>query len=598
MSSPLVRVAFVVLLLATVGAFIATQQLKSEFPLVLRFSASPDAISPNGDKVRDVTNLGFDLSEDARVTFSVLDADGNEVRRLVDDRLMEGDVRHRFRWNGRDGDGRIVPEGTYRMRIVRRDEGRVINSFKDIRVDVTPPPVRLVSARPGVIAPADRRARVVIRYRGPENDSPEFRIFRTDDGPPRVVTRFRGDETKRAVWRGTLRGRVANDGAYAFTVRVRDRAGNETTAPREIPTAAAARPGTGVAVRHLTLSGPLVAVRPGSAARMSVGPFRRRFQFALSRLGARRVEDRGRRRGGSFRVRVPRSARSGLYVVRVRAGGRRAMWPLVVNRPGPPRPLVVLPAISWQGENRVDDDLDGFSDTLSEGGPLTGRPRGRRVRAGRHFARGRLPRGLRAESAPLLRFLDRNRLRYHLTTDLALARREGPKLADASGVVVAGSARWLPPRLQAELRRYVGGGGRLASFGADAFRRGVQVRRGSLARPGAPRPVNAFGERTEDPRRALPAPLVAQEDEAGLFDAPARVVGSFSIFEPSEGPPAGAGVLATAGRDPGVPAFVAYRLGRGLVIRSGTPQWAREAAGGGAGVAIVTRRIWRLIARG
>ena len=31
-----------------------------------------------------------------------------------------------------------------------------------------------------------------------------------------------------------------------------------------------------------------------------------------------------------------------------------------------------------------------------------------------------------------------------------------------------------------------------------------------------------------------------------------------------------------AGRDPAEPAFVAYGLGDGLVIRSGTPQWARE----------------------
>jgi hypothetical protein len=247
---------------------------------------------------------------------------------------------------------------------------------------------------------------------------------------------------------------------------------------------------------------------------------------------------------------------------------------------------VVLPVISWQGENRVDDDLDGFADTLERGAP---------VRAGRHFASGRLPRGLGAESGPLVRFLDRERLPYELTTDVALARGEGPALAGARGVVVAGSARWLPTRLHEELRRYVERGGRLAAFGAAAFRRAVDLRGASLVRPGRPQPTDAFGERTGELRRTPPAPLVAQEDETGLFDGSARVVGSFSIFEPSERPPAGARILAAAGRDPGEPAFVAYRLGRGIVIRSGTPQWSRAADQESPGVPVVTRRVWRLI---
>ena len=68
-----------------------------------------------------------------------MDSEGNEVRRLVDDRELAGDAKHRFWWNGRDDDGRRVPDGVYRMRVVRRDEGRVIDSFKEITVDRRPP---------------------------------------------------------------------------------------------------------------------------------------------------------------------------------------------------------------------------------------------------------------------------------------------------------------------------------------------------------------------------------------------------------------------------------------------------------------------------
>src|SRR4051794_16471449 len=309
MARPLVRAVFAALILATFAAFFVAQQLKSEFPLVLRFAAVPGDFSPNGDGFRDFTFVGFDLSEPAEVKFSILDADGNEVRTFVDGKRLAGDRKYRFTWRGRDDHGRRLPNGTYRMRLIRSDEGRVINSIKDVVIDTRPPRVRLVSARPNVISPGVRGAQrpVRISYRGPKNRSPEYRIFRTDGGPPRVVARFRGDEHRGATWHGSVRGRPAADGDYAFTVTVRDKAGNRAVAPRDIPTAPLARAHTGVAVRRLTLAGPLGAVPAGSLARLTVGPGRRRFRFRVTRLGARRPLRAGVRRGGKLRVRIPRS---------------------------------------------------------------------------------------------------------------------------------------------------------------------------------------------------------------------------------------------------------------------------------------------------
>jgi hypothetical protein len=600
MGAPLVRLAFGALLLATIGAFFVTQQLKSEFPLVLRFATVPHHISPNGDRVSDVSRVGFDLSEPAEVSFSILDGEGNEVRRIVDDRQLAGDAKHRFRWGGRDDEGALLPDGEYTMRVLRRDEGRVIDSLRKVTIDTVPPPVRLLSARPGVISPGEpgQRPRVRIRYRGPRNDAPEFRIFRTDGGPPRVVFRFRGDDTRSAVWDGRVRGRTAEPGDYAFTVTVRDQAGNLAVAPTDIPTPRLARPGTGVSVRRMTLTGPLGVVTAGSVARLELGPFARSFDFALSRLGSPRVLRRGGRIGGSFRVRIPRRARTGVYLVRVRAGRRRARWPLAVaglpqrraalDRP---RPLVVLPALTWQGRNPVDDDLDGFADTLDRPG---------RVSLRRPLVGGRLPRGFTTEVAPLLEFLERARLSYDLTTDLALAEGDGPALGNAPGVAFAGSARWLEDRLGRRLRRYVEGGGRVASFGAGAFRRPVRLRGDRALATGAPRAVNLFGERTGDLLRTSAAPLVLEQDGLGLFGDADRFVGEFTLFERSAELPPRTEALTAAGRDAGEPAFVAYRLGKGLVIRSGTPQWAAELSAGRLSVEVprATRRIWRVLQSG
>ncbi len=590
MARPLVRAVFGALILATFAAFFVAQQLKSEFPLVLRFAAVPGDFSPNRDGFRDFTFVGFDLSEPAEVKFSVVDSNGNEVRTFVDGKRLAGDRKYRYIWRGRDNEGRRVPDGSYRMRLIRTDEGRVINSLKDVVLDTKPPRVRLVSARPGVIAPGVRGAQGPVRlsYRGPKNDSPEMRIFRTDEGPPRVVARFRGDDRKGATWYGTTRGKPAADGDYAFTVTVRDKAGNRAVAPREIPTRGAAAPGTGVSVRRLTLTGPLGVVPAGSLARLSAGPARRRFRFAVYRLGARRPLWSGVRTGGPFRVRIPSSARTGAYLVSARAGSSRAVWPLAVQRgaPSPRRPLVVLPAITWQGSNPVDDDLDGFADTLADS---------RSVGLARPFAKGRLPAGFRGRVEPMLRFLDRRRLAYDLTTDLAQARGQGPALARSAGVVFPGSERWLPKQLQDGLGAYLRHAGKLASFGDDSFKRSVRLEAGSLRDPGAPAARNALGEATSVERGAA-APLLVEQDRLGLFGGDS-VVGEFTLFERSRGLRADNRLLTSAGRKAGERDLVAYRLGKGTVFRSGTPQWASRL-GADPAVADATIGLWRLLSRG
>ncbi|MDP9135611.1 MAG: hypothetical protein M3N56_12400, partial [Actinomycetota bacterium] len=233
-SSRLVRVVFALVVLVTAGAFVLTQVLKTEMPVVLRFAVSPIYFSPNGDGTRDRMRAGFDLSEPAEVSFSIIDMDGNDVREVVDDRELAGDAKHRFTWDGRDDEGNVVPDGVYRMRVVRRKEGRRLDSFKEIVLDTTPPRVALRSAEPGVVDPSrGKRVAVEIRYRGPSTRGPEFRVWRTDDGPPRIVDRFRGNERRSGVWNGrVIDGHYAVDGDYAFQVRVRDRAGNEALAPR------------------------------------------------------------------------------------------------------------------------------------------------------------------------------------------------------------------------------------------------------------------------------------------------------------------------------------------------------------------------------
>ncbi len=604
MSRPLVRAVFAVLVIATIGAFFLTQQLKGDFPLVIRFATQPAHFSPNGDGVRDESRVGFDLSEPANVSFMVVDAEGAEVRRIVDERRLAGDTKHRFTWDGRNDDGDVVPDGTYRMRVVRRDESRVIDSTKKITVDRRPPRgVTLVSAEPSVVATGlpGETPTVRIRYRGPKNRAPVFRVFRTGDGPPELVRRFRGNRSRTGTWDGEVSAgpeltEPAPEGDYALTVAVRDRAGNLTEAPRPIPRASVARPGTGVSVRNFTLRGPLSAVPAGGLAHLEVGPVDRSFDFVVSRLGDPEAIIDGGRVGGRFRIRIPDRMRTGVYIVRVRAGDDRAVWPLAVaglpprSARGEARPLVVLPALTWQGLNRIDDDADGFADRL---------PFSDSVRMDRPFADDAMPPRFDEEVSPLLRWLDRERLPYDLTTDLALARREGPALGNAPGVAFAGSELWLPEELLGRIREYVADGGRVAAFGADSFRRTIVLDGDVASDPTPPKRANAFGERTELSRTGT-APFEVFEDRLGLFEGLSDLFGEFTVFESSLDLPRGATRASAAGRDAEQPAFLAYELGDGLVLRLGTPQWARELEESALSLELpqVTNRIWDVLSDG
>src|SRR5204863_8362273 len=140
---------------------------------------------------------------------------------------------------------------------------------------------------------------------------------------------------------------------------------------------------------------------------------------------------------------------------------------------------------------------------------------------------------------------------------------------------------------------FVQGGGRGASFGADAFRRDVQLSGARLTAPSPAHAVNAFGEGTSQ-LRIPAAPLVVSRDLAGLFAGTDGFVGLFTDFEQQTSLARGARLLAAAGRDPHKPAFVAYSLGRGTVVRVGTPAW-NSSIDSDPQVARVTERIWALL---
>jgi hypothetical protein len=157
----------------------------------------------------------------------------------------------------------------------------------------------------------------------------------------------------------------------------------------------------------------------------------------------------------------------------------------------------------------------------------------------------------------------------------------------------------VPEQLMDRLRDYVADGGRLAMFGADSFRRTIELSEDSAQNASRPRRANAFGEQTELLRTSK-APLTVFEDGLGLFDGLSSFVGEFTVFEVSRELPRSSRRITAAGRDAGQPAFLALGLGGGIVLRAGTPQWARELEESALSLELplVTKRIWGMLSAG
>jgi hypothetical protein len=214
--------------------------------------------------------------------------------------------------------------------------------------------------------------------------------------------------------------------------------------------------------------------------------------------------------------------------------------------------------------------------------------------------RGGLPPQLPRHEALLLAWLDRAHHSYDLTTDVALARNVGPSLAGHRGVILAGDTRWLDVRLARALRAYVRGGGHLLSVGTGSLRQTVRItpRRRAID-PTPPTSRDLFGARLR-PIERVPAPvtLVNVVDDVQLFAGTAGQFGGIGAFEQTLDVSGGTGavVAAAATQDGRREVIVASRLGSGLAIRPGLPDFAASLRTN-PDLAGFMERSWTLLAR-
>jgi hypothetical protein len=596
------RAVFVLLVAATFAAFFVAQRLKSA-PQVAGIKTMTRHFSPNGDGRRDVSRIEVRVRKDDDVTIAIVDEADEEVKRLATAVPAVARQALPVTWDGTTDDGRRAPEGVYRVRVSLRRGGRAVTLNPGTRLDLTAPrPTVLVGGPDGsrwitgpVAGPVPFRIRVVSQ-RFPTR----VRVLRTDVGPParpREVSAFElPPNTREGEWDGRVGDAPAPPGTYQIVAAVRDVAGNVglSAPPRARNGAIRGRPG--VSVRGLLAQPPADPVRAGEMATFAVDSRGRPFKWRMFRVGQEKPVRKGRRAtGGEIRLRAPEGA-SGLYVLDVRTAKRSTAVPFAVQDATPAPILVVLPAITWFGRDTLDDDRDGLPNTLESGGSAA-YPR---------LLAGGLPAGFSDQVAPLLAFLDRQKVNYDITTDLTLAASRGGLTGEREGVILAGPHRWISTEVARRLRRYATEGGRVASFGADTLRRGVAVARDRLLRPLPPTDSDPFGVAFRPPHAlegAQPLEPVADDAEIGLLTGVEQLTG-FSQLEESE--PSERVRVALAVRDeqaieeaeaageelpPAFPAVALSQLGEGQVIRVGLPEWGARLKQGSDPVEQLTRNI-------
>jgi flagellar hook assembly protein FlgD len=605
-------IVFAVLVAATFAAFFVAQRLKNAPSVVQRFQATY-LFSPNRDGRFDRAHVTFRIKKADDVTVELVNRDGDPVKTLLDDRHLAAykPIEPSLSWDGTDDDGKVVPDGLYRVRITLRHLGRSVIPQRSIRKDTKAPQPKVRSIGPSrtygpELLPEPKSQPAVVRFQ-PAQRQARVMVFRTSPGKIRQV---RWWPLKLGATSWTWDGTNGVDehvrpGTYVVVLEWRDPAGNiGTSVPLDragLPIVAGRLRGRGgITVRYLAAQTPVTPVKARDTVPIEVDARQERYTWNVRRLGdaAIRAHSANPKTTPHVRFQAP-GGKSGVYVFTAHTAQRvtRVVFPIQARQPvagtaaKPRGVLVLLPYVTWQGRNPADDDGDGAPNTLDLGGP---------ARAVRPWASG-LPAGFADQEANMLRWLDREGKRYDITTDLALALERGPRLAGHHGVLIPGDARWLPTNVRVALRAFVKAGGTVVSTGTDSLRRSVTLdAKGRLAKPSAAKPTDLFGAKLAPVvTKSTNLELFTQDPEIDLFKGADGLFPNVPAWEATERVGDEADLLSnavTSTKYGSKTVIVAARFGKGLVLRPGFPAFAqRVATNADPATSALMARMWTLL---
>jgi hypothetical protein len=305
------RVAVTVLVLALLGgtaaAFTVTEALKLErSPLTAPRVA--EVLSPTCACRRQLARLSFRLRQPDRLDVVIVSGD-DPIRTLAHD-LERPRGRVRVRWDGKDDAGAVVPDGVYRLRVSLQNVDRTILFPNRIRVDTEAPELEVVGVAPAAFSPDGDGRRDAVAIRLGTNEAGEVLLFA--NGQLAADAQMEAQGETELVWDGSVGGRPLRQDVHTLFARVRDAAGNLSSAVR-----------VSVQIRYVDVVPNLVVARRGTRLRFRILSDAARVSWRLRRPGGGEVLADARAKPGPIAVLLPGRIRAGRYVLEVVANGHR-----------------------------------------------------------------------------------------------------------------------------------------------------------------------------------------------------------------------------------------------------------------------------------
>jgi hypothetical protein len=264
-------VVVLALLGCTAAAFAVTEGLKLEHSPIANTHVGK-VVAPDSLANKTVP-IAFLLRKQDRVSVELINGNGDVVRRLVRSR-REPSGNLQFTWNGRADNGEVVPDGTYRPRVHLANAHKTIVLPNPIRMDASPPFIKLVSVTPRVFSPNGDFVNDFVRVQYLTNEKARALLYVDGDPKTRVKRYLR---TGKIDWGGKA-ARYLRPGRHLIRLQALDLATNLGPPSRALP----------VFVRFVEVRPHAVKVKTGKRFSLRVLTDAKSYAVHLGSLHARR----------------------------------------------------------------------------------------------------------------------------------------------------------------------------------------------------------------------------------------------------------------------------------------------------------------------
>jgi flagellar hook assembly protein FlgD len=174
---------------------------------------------------RRFTKLTFSLSEDAFVKAVVVNDRGQAVRTVANAQFLRAGTNALY-WNGEDVHGKIVADGTYKVRLTATDRAGLVSDLATVTVDVdmVNPTIRGIKSNLSTLL-VKQNNQLIISFDLSEDANVDIKWFTPDN--QQLMIALSGPLKKgrqQLVWNGkSNEGRYVPNGPYTLRVNAKDR---------------------------------------------------------------------------------------------------------------------------------------------------------------------------------------------------------------------------------------------------------------------------------------------------------------------------------------------------------------------------------------